>query len=278
MPGYSVTLSNGVVMPQLGLGVWKAADGQQTYDNVATALAAGYRLFDTASLYKNEGSVGKAIRDSGIPRAEIFLTTKVWNADHGYQSTLDAMQRSLTALGMDYVDLYLIHWPGPEASYLETWKALEHLYEKGYAKAIGLSNFTPKQVQTVLDCCKIPPMVNQVELHPLAQQQELRQLCANANIIVEASRPLCRGEVLQHPTLQQIAAKHHRSVAQVLLRWNRQLGLVAIPKSNHAERIRENFMIDDFSLDAGDMEAVAALNEEKLFGNDPNTFFPLDYN
>lgn len=274
----SVVLHNQVRMPQLGLGVWKAAGGAQTYDNVRCALEAGYRLIDTASLYGNEADVGRAVRDSGIPRDEVFITTKLWNADHGYQQAMDALDRSLAALGLDYVDLYLIHWPGPEPSFLETWRALECLLEKGKTRAIGLSNFDEEQTQAVLDHCTVRPMVNQIEVHPMAQRAALRSLCAEAGIVVEASRPLCRGEALKLPALQSIAEKHHRTVAQVLLRWNRQLGMVAIPKSNHAARIRENFAIDDFSLDAEDMAAIAALEEGRLFGNDSKTFFPLEYN
>lgn len=272
-----VMLHNHVRMPQLGLGVWKAAAGDQTYHNVRCALDIGYRLIDTASLYGNEADVGRAVRDSGIPRDGVFVTTKVWNADHGYQQTIDALDRSLAALGLDYVDLYLIHWPGPQASFLETWRAMEYVYEKGKAHAIGLSNFDEDQTQAVLDHCKVRPMVNQVEVHPLAQRRALRALCAQAGMVVEASRPLCRGEVLKLPALQAVAAKHSRTVAQVLLRWHRQCGMAAIPKSNHAERIRENFAIDDFVLDEGDMAAIAALNEERLFGNDCKTFFPLEY-
>lgn len=272
----SVTLHNGARMPQLGLGVWKAAGGDQTY-NVKCALETGYRLIDTASLYGNEADVGRAVRDSGIPRGEVFITSKVWNADHGYQKTIDALQRSLTALGMDYVDLYLIHWPGPEASFLETWSAMEHLHNLGKARAIGLSNFDAEQTQAVLRHCHVRPMVNQVELHPLAQRRALREVCDAAGIVVEAFRPLCRGVLLHHAVLESIAAKHQRSVPQVLLRWNRQLGLVAIPKSNHADRIRENFAVDDFELDTEDMHKIAALDEEHLFGNDSRTFFPLQY-
>lgn len=276
--GTYVLLHNQVRMPQLGLGVWKAKSGEQTYQNVRCALEVGYRLIDTASLYGNEADVGRAVRDSGIPREDIFITTKLWNADHGYQNTLDAMERSLAALGMEYVDLYLIHWPGPEStSYLETWKAMEFLYEKGKARAIGLSNFDEDQTKVVLEHCNVRPMVNQVEVHPMAQRRELRAVCAEAGIVVEASRPLCRGEALKLPALETIAAKQHHTVAQVLLRWNLQSGMVAIPKSNHPERIRENFQICDFALDEDDMAAIAALDEEKLFGNDCRTFFPLEY-
>ncbi|KPA80905.1 putative mitochondrial aldo-keto reductase (AKR) [Leptomonas pyrrhocoris] len=272
-----VVLHNQHRMPQLGLGVWKAAGGDQTYQNVKCALEVGYRLIDTASLYGNEADVGRAVRDCGVPREEVFITTKVWNSDHGYQKTIDALERSLAALGVDYVDLYLIHWPGPQESFLETWKAMEFLYEKGKAHAIGLSNFDADQTQAVLDHCKIRPMVNQVEVHPLAQQKALRSLCAKAGVVVMASRPLCRGEALKLPILQEIASKHHHTVAQVLLRWNLQSGMVAIPKSNHTDRIRENFQIHDFVLDDGEMKKIEALNEEKLFGNDSKTFFPLEY-
>ena len=272
-----VLLHNQVRMPQLGLGVWKAKSGEQTYNNVKVALETGYRLIDTASLYGNEADVGRAVRDSGIPREDVFISTKVWNSDHGYQNTIDALERSLAALQMDYVDLYLIHWPGPQESFLETWKAMELLYEKGKARSIGLSNFDEDQTQVLLDHCNTRPMVNQVEVHPLAQRKALRALCARSGVVVMASRPLCRGEALRLPPLQEIAAKHNRTVAQVLLRWNRQSGMIAIPKSNHAERIRENFLIDDFELDETDMAKIGALNEERLFGNDPKTFFPLEY-
>ncbi|KPI87704.1 Prostaglandin F synthase [Leptomonas seymouri] len=272
-----VLLYNQHRMPQQGLGVWKAAKGDETYNNVRCALEVGYRLIDTASLYGNEADVGRAVRDSGIPREEVFVTTKVWNADHGYQKTIDAMESSLAALGLDYVDLYLIHWPGPQESFVETWRAMEFLYERGKARAIGLSNFDEDQTQVLLDHCKVRPMVNQVEVHPLGQRKMLRSLCAKAGIVVMASRPLCRGEALKLPALQEIASKHHHTVAQVLLRWNMQSGMVAIPKSNHADRIRENFQIHDFMLDDDDMKKIDGLNEEKLFGNDSKTFFPLEY-
>lgn len=274
----SVTLNNGVEIPLVGLGVWKAKDGKETYDNVRWALDAGYRLIDTAFLYGNEASVGKAIKDSGIARSEVFVTTKLWNSDHGYENTMKAFQRSLDTLGMDYVDLYLIHWPGPNAeSYLDTWRAFEKLYAEKKVRAIGLSNFDPDQVQMVLDHCKVKPMVDQVELHPLGQQLKLRDLCAREGIVVEACRPLGRGGMLALPAIEAIAAKHHRTTAQVIIRWMVQSQIVTIPKSSHEERVRSNFDVFNFNLDEEDMSAIAALNEEKLFGNDCKTFFPMEY-
>ncbi|MFC0189633.1 aldo/keto reductase [Fictibacillus aquaticus] len=264
-------LHNGVKMPWLGLGVYKAEEGQEVEQAIQYALDAGYRSIDTAKLYENERSVGVAIRDSGIPREEIFVTTKVWNTDQGYESTLAAFQESLNKLELDYVDLYLIHWP-VAGKYKDTWRALEEIYRQGKAKAIGVSNFNVSHLEDLMTVATIKPMVNQVELHPRLTQKELLSYCKDNAIQLEAWRPLVKGEILQEPVLQKIADKHDKTTAQVVLRWNVQSGIVTIPKSVNESRIRENADIFDFELSAEDMLAIDGLNENKRNGADPDNF------
>jgi len=256
----TLTLANGNKIPQLGFGVWELKDGEEVEQAVKAALLAGYRSIDTAAIYGNEKGVGKAIAESGIDRAELFITTKLWNKDQAYGAALKAFDVSLEKLGLDYVDLYLIHWPCPGMGKTgEAWRALEKLYADGRAKAIGVSNFQPEHFNLLMEA-KVMPMVDQVELHPRLQQKELREYVAADNIIIEAWSPLFSGgDLLQDKVLIAIAQKHQKTVAQVILRWHIQTGHVVIPKSVTPERIIENISIFDFELDEDDMGKIAGL-------------------
>ncbi|WP_338674019.1 aldo/keto reductase [Streptomyces sp. SCSIO 30461] len=269
----SLTLNNGVRMPQLGFGVWQIPDDEAT-KSVATALDAGYRSIDTAAVYENEKGTGRALADSGIPREELFITTKLWNSDQGYDATLRAFDASLERLGLDYIDLYLIHWPVPARDeYVDTYKAFETLLAEGRTKAIGVSNFLPGHLERLLDETSVVPAVNQIELHPQLQQEESRALHSRHGIATEAWSPLGQGRgLLEVPTVVAIARKHGRSPAQAVLRWHLQTGNVVIPKSVTPSRIRENIDVFDFELDADDLAAFAALGEDRRLGPDPATF------
>ena len=265
-----IDLADGHAIPQLGLGVYKVEDATAAR-LVEGAIDAGYRHVDTAKLYFNEAGVGAGVRASGLPREEVFVTTKVWNDDQGYDETLRAFDTSLGLLGMDYVDLYLIHWPAPkQGRYLDTWRALETLKRDGRARSIGVSNFTVAHLENLLAHSTESPVINQVELQPWLQQRELRDFDASRGIVTEAWSPLGRGRVLGDPTLEAIAEKHGRSSAQVVLRWHVQQGLVVIPKSNSLDRIRENSRVFDFELDAADLAAIAALETGERTGSDPD--------
>ncbi|WP_017595686.1 aldo/keto reductase [Nocardiopsis potens] len=267
----SVTLNNGVEMPQLGFGVWQVPD-DEAQSAVAEALRVGYRSIDTAKVYRNEAGTGRALRESGIAREELFVTTKVWNDDHGRDRALRAFDASLERLGLEYVDLYLIHWPVPEQdAYVETWKALERIHAEGRAKAIGVSNFTEATLGRLLASADTVPAVNQIELHPRLAQEKMRALNAEHGIATEAWSPLGQGKgLLDEPVLAGIAAKHGRTAAQVVLRWHLQLGNVAIPKSVTPARIAENLDVFGFALDAEDMERIAALDSGARLGPDPD--------
>jgi 2,5-diketo-D-gluconate reductase A len=268
----AVTLNNGVTIPQLGFGVFQVPDAATT-DAVRHALDAGYRSIDTAALYRNERSVGRAVAESGIPRDELFITTKVWNRDQGYDSTLRAFDESLGKLRMDFVDLYLIHWPTPARDlYLETWTALEKLLASGRTRAIGVSNFQPEHLRRLLVESDVVPAVNQIELHPQLQQRELREFHAQHGIVTESWSPLARGALLDHPVLAAVARKHGRTPAQVILRWQVQLGNVVIPRSVTPARIRENMAIFDFALDDDDLATVASLDSGRRIGPHPDHF------
>ncbi len=264
-------LSNGVEMPWFGLGVYKVEEGDQVVNSVKWAIEAGYRSIDTAALYQNEEGVGQAIKESGVPREELFITTKVWNSDQGYDATLQAFEKSLSKLGLDYVDLYLVHWP-VKGKYKDTWRALEKLHEDGKVRAIGVSNFQIHHLEDLLADAKVRPVVNQVELHPLLSQVELRNYCKEQGIQIEAWAPLAQGRLLDNPTLQAIADKHGKSIAQVLLRWDIQSGIVTIPKSIKKERIVQNADIYDFELSVEEMKQIDDLNEDRRFGADPDNF------
>ncbi len=264
-------LSNGVEMPWFGLGVYKVEEGDQVVSSVKWAIEAGYRSIDTAALYQNEEGVGQAIRESGVPREELFITTKVWNSDQGYDTTLQAFEKSRSKLGLDYVDLYLVHWP-VKGKYKDTWRALEQLYADGKVRAIGVSNFQIHHLEDLLLDAKVRPMVNQVELHPLLAQVELRNYCKEQGVQIEAWAPLAQGRLLDNPVLQTIADTHRKSIAQVLLRWDIQSGIVTIPKSIKKERIVQNADIYDFELSVGEMKQIDDLNENRRFGADPDHF------
>ncbi|MEV4946390.1 aldo/keto reductase [Streptomyces sp. NPDC053755] len=267
----TVTLNNGVEIPQLGFGVFQVSD-EETTAAVTAALEAGYRSVDTAAIYGNESGVGRALAASGLGRDELFVTTKVWNADQGYDATLRAFDDSLAKLGLDHVDLYLIHWPAPgRGLYQETWRAIEKLVADGRVRAAGVSNFTPAHLDRLLADATLVPAVNQVELHPALQQSELRQHHARFGITTEAWSPLAQGAVLGEAALREIAARHGRSPAQVVLRWHLQLGNVVIPKSVTPARIRENIDVFDLTLTADEMTAISALDRGLRTGPDPDT-------
>ena len=264
-------LNNNVQMPWLGLGVFKMKEGDEAESAVRAALDSGYRSIDTAAIYGNEVSVGMGIKNSGIPRHELFITTKVWNADQRSQSTLKAFDESRKKLQLDVIDLYLIHWP-VKGKYTETWKALEKLYKDGSVRAIGLSNFLVHHIKDVQEICEIPPMVDQVEFHPQLRQPELHRYCREHNIQLEAWAPLGQSRSLKHPTILEIAAKHGKTPAQILIRWDLQLEVVTIPKSSKPERILENSQVFDFSLDASEMDRISGLDENRRFSDDPDNF------
>ena len=264
-----IILANGIGMPWLGLGVFKMADGKEVEQAVSQALKVGYRSVDTAAYYRNERGVGKAIRASGLAREEVFVTTKVWNSDQGYESTMKAFDASLERLGFDYVDLYLIHWPVPGV-YRDTWKALERIYEDGRARAIGVSNFLVHHLEDLLNVCDIRPMVDQVEFHPWLVQPELLRFCHDQDILMEAWSPLIQGKFSQIPELAMIGERHDRTAAQVVLRWDIQHGVITIPKSTDPRRIEENGDIFDFELSEDEMREIDALDRNWRNGPDPN--------
>ena len=257
-------LNNGVEIPRLGLGVYQSPPGKTTERAVSYALKIGYRHVDTAYLYGNESDVGKALHESGVSREEVFITTKVWNSDQGYNTTLQACERSLRRLGLAYVDLYLIHWPVQGRS-IETWKAMVQLLQEGKARAIGVSNYTTGDLKEILQNSEedvvVVPAVDQLEFHPFLYQRELLQFCKKNSIQLEAYSPLTRGKRLDHQTIVAIAKKYGKTPAQVLIRWSLQHDAVVIPKSIHEERIRENSHVFDFQLEPDDMKLLDLLNE-----------------
>jgi 2,5-diketo-D-gluconate reductase A len=268
----TIKLTNGVEIPQLGYGVFQVPD-EETTEAVTRALEAGYRSIDTAAAYGNERGVGEAIKASGLARDELFITTKLWNSAQGYDSTLRAFDDSIAKLGLDQLDLYLIHWPVPAAGkFVETWKAFEKLQADGRVRAIGVSNFQPTHLRRLLDEGLTLPSINQVELHPALQQATLRAFHTEHGIVTEAWSPLAQGEVLDAPEITAIAAKHGKTPAQVVLRWHLQLGNVVIPKSVTPKRIAENIAVFDFELDGDDLAAITGLERGHRTGPDPDTF------
>jgi 2,5-diketo-D-gluconate reductase A len=275
MAAPSITLNDGNSMPQVGLGVWQTPP-EDTERAVATALDAGYRHIDTAAGYFNEREVGHALKnaaESGLPREEVFVTTKLWNADQGYDRTLVAFDASVGRLGVDYLDLYLIHWPMPaKNAFVETFKAFATLRDQGRIRSIGVSNFEPEHLRILVDATGIVPAVNQIELHPLLQQQELREVHAQLGIATEAWSPLGQGSLLSNPTVTAVADAHGKTAAQVLIRWHIQLGNIVIPKSVTPERIVSNFDVFDFELSERDMASISSLGDGTRLGPDPRTF------
>lgn len=265
----TVTLHNGVEMPWLGLGVFKVQEGEEVVQSVKAAIRNGYISIDTAAIYGNEEGVGQAIKESGVPREDLFITTKLWNSEQGYESTLKAFDESMEKLGLDYLDLYLIHWPGKD-KYKETWKAFEKLYKDGRVRAIGVSNFLVHHLEDLIASAEIKPMVNQVEFHPHLTQEDLRAYCKKQGIQLEAWSPLKQGQLLDNPVLNEIAEKHNKSVAQVILRWDLQHGVVTIPKSVKEHRIIENSNVFDFELSSEEMDRIDQLNQDSRAGSHPD--------
>ena len=267
----TVELSNGVRMPYLGLGVYLAADGNEVQQAISYALDAGYRHVDTASFYGNEEGVGSAVNNSDLKREHVFITSKVWNSDQGYENTLRAFDTSLKKLKMDYLDLYLVHWP-VEGKFKDTWKAFEEIYRQGRVRAIGVSNFMQHHLEDLMQDCEVTPMVNQMEFHPYLVQQSLLDFCSQQGIQYEAWSPLMKGQIFDIPELVALAGKHQKTVVQIVLRWNLQKGVVTIPKSVKRERIINNADIFDFELSSADMAVIDALDRGERVGPDPDNF------
>ncbi|WP_047246814.1 aldo/keto reductase [Maribacter thermophilus] len=265
------TLHNGVKMPYLGLGTYQAENNQEVIDSVKYALEIGYRHIDTASIYKNEEGVGTGIKESSVPREDIFLVTKVWNTDQGYDSTLKSFEDSTKRLQVDYLDLLLIHWPVKE-KYKETWKALEYLYENKKVRAIGVSNFLQHHLEDLMEDCKIVPMVNQMEFHPYVVQQDLIDFCNKNTIQYEAWSPFMQGKVFNLDICKELAVKYNKSIAQIILRWDLQKGVVTIPKSVHKNRIQSNADIFDFELSQEDVAYLDSLDRDERIGPHPDHF------
>ncbi|WP_300573878.1 aldo/keto reductase [Phenylobacterium sp.] len=271
--GARLTLNDGRALPQVGLGVWRTPANDAAIV-VRTALEAGYRAVDTAAIYGNEAGVGEGIRASGLPRDEVFVTTKLWNESQGYDRALRAFDKSLERLGLDHVDLYLIHWPCPQQElYLESWKALIRLREDGRARSIGVSNFAPEHLDRIIQETGVVPAVNQIELHPRFQQASLRSANAAVGVLTESWSPLGQGQILEDPVIASLAAKHGVTPAQIVIRWHVQLGLIVIPKSVTPARIVQNLDVFDFALGADDMAAMAGLeSSDGRIGPDPASF------
>ncbi len=268
----AVELHDGVEIPQLGFGVFQVPP-EKTQQTVEEALEIGYRHIDTAAAYRNERGVGAALAAAGVPREEIFVTTKLWNSQQGYETTLGAFEKSAARLGLDHVDLYLIHWPVPtEGRALDTWRAFERIQREGRARTIGVSNFRVEDLEMLEREAELLPTVNQIELHPHLPQAELREWHAEHGIATEAWSPLAQGELLVNETISGVAARHGRTPAQAILRWHLQLGNVVIPKSVTPARMRENFELFEFELSDEDMDEIAALDVGQRIGPDPGTF------
>lgn len=267
-------LSNGVNMPSIGFGTYKLGEEQDVIDRVKLALKIGYRQIDTASFYGNEEGVGKGIAQSGVDRKDIFLVTKLWNDDHGYEETINAFNKSIKKLGVDYLDLYLIHWPNKLNS--ETWRAFEDLYKEGKVRAIGVCNFKIGHLDELKKIAKIMPMVNQIEIHPCKTQKDIIEYCTENNIQVVAWGPIMRGKIFSLPLMLDLAEKHNKSIAQITLRWHIQNGVIPIPKSSNEERIKANIDIFDFNLSNEDMKKIDSLNSNEDVSGVPDNTTYLD--
>ncbi|MET0959117.1 MAG: aldo/keto reductase [Psychrobacillus psychrotolerans] len=264
-------LSNGIEMPRLGLGVYKMTEPDIAIQAMTAALDYGYRHIDTASLYANEKEVGEAVRASNVPRKDIFITTKVWNTDQGYDQTLRAFEKSLKLLEMDYVDLYLTHWPITE-TFVDTYRAIERLYDEKLIRATGVANHHQHHLEAIAVKANVKPMVNQIECHPRLTQFDLREYCTEQEIAITSWSPLARGRILEEPTLQRISNKYGKSTAQTIIRWHLQHDLIVIPKSENPSRIAENMDVYDFELSFEDMKNIDALNLNERTGKDPDNF------
>ena len=267
----TITLSNGTKMPFIGLGTWQVKDRQEGINAVKWAIEAGYKAIDTAVVYQNEAAVGEGIKAAGVNREELFITTKVYNDEQGYEATHQSFKDSLDRLQLDYVDLYLIHWPITD-KYHDTWRAMEEIYTSGKAKAIGISNFHPQHIEDLMTTAKIKPMINQIELHPNLNQQELVTYCQEQGIAITAYSPLGHGTLLENDVLKEIAKKHHKTVAQVILRWDVQNGITSVPKSVNQERIASNLEVFDFDLSAEDVTKINDLNTGERVNKNPDIF------
>lgn len=265
-----VKLNDQTLMPLLGLGVYQLSDSQ-VLNCVQVALDCGYRLIDTASFYQNEAAVGAAVRESSVPRSEIFVTTKVWNADQGYDQTLRAFDQSMKNLGLEYLDLYLVHWPVKE-QYLDTWRALETIHQTGRVRSVGVSNFLVEHLERLAQHSDTTPVINQIEFHPHLQQPELFAYCQKHQIQVQAWSPLMQGQVLQLPLFQELAKKYQKNAVQIVLRWNLQRGISVIPKSAKPERVRDNGELFDFEISREDMARIDGLDQHRRIGPDPGNF------
>lgn len=264
-------LNNDLKMPILGLGTYKVKDYRDLDLSVKTALEIGYRHIDTASFYENEEALGKIIKESNVNRDDLFLATKLWNTDHGYEKTINAFNSSLKKLKTDYVDLYLIHWPNP--NHKETWRAMEKLYRDGYIKAIGVSNYKVHHIKELTNNFEITPAVNQIEFHPELVQSELMDFCKNEKIQVEAWSPLMRGKIFGIELFKELSKKYNKSISQIVLRWDIQMGTSTIPKSIKPERIKENSEIFDFVISDEDMKKISSLNINKRISHDPDDLY-----
>ena len=264
-----VKLNNGIEMPVFGLGVYKADSGGEAEKAVKTALKYGYRLIDTAAAYGNEEDVGKGIKDGGVPREEIFVTTKLWNDDQGYEETKNAFDKSLNKLGLEYVDLYLIHWP-VSGKRLDSYKAMEKILDSGKTKSIGVSNFTIRHLEELIKETKVVPTVNQVEFHSFLYQKELLEYCKNNNIRLEAYSPIARAKKFDNPVIKELSRKYSKTPAQIMIRWILQHEVIAIPKSTHEKRIKENADVFNFALEDEDIEKIDGINESLRIAWDPS--------
>lgn len=264
------TLNNDIGIPLLGFGTYKL-NNQETTKVVSTALQCGYRHIDTASYYNNEEAIGTAIKTSGIPREDLFLTSKVWNSQQGYENTLKAFNESIKKLGTDYLDLYLIHWPTPMQK--ETWRAMEKLHKEGYIRSLGVSNFTVKYLQDLLQSAEVKPVLNQVEFHPYLVQKDLINYCRQENIHMEAWSPLMRGGILNIDLLKDLSVKYNKSIPQIVLRWDIQMGFSTIPKTTSRERMLENMNIFDFEIEEEDISRITSLNKDKRISRDPEVVY-----